>query len=293
MQEYNFSAILPTDIATLMPVRPERSNKSTFGRVVAVCGSYGMSGAAYLAALAAYRIGCGLVELVTPHENRAILQALLPEAILTCYDAVSPDNSLIAAAVSRADAVIVGCGLGHSDASREVLETVLSALRQNAVLDADALNILAAAPHLWAGVPHGSIITPHPGEMSRLTGIPTSEILESVPKYAAELARERNVICVLKDHKSVISDGKRHYINGFGNSGMATAGAGDVLAGILGGLLAQSRNCPTEPDTLRLAALGVLIHSLAGDVAAQRLSEYSVMASDIANAISSVLVSNM
>ncbi len=285
------------DIARLMPLRPERSNKSTFGRVVAVCGSHGMSGAAYLAALAACRVGCGLVEIVTPEDNRVILQTLIPEAVLTCYDADSPEKSVIAAAVSRADAVVVGCGLGTSPASREVLETVLAVLRVPAVLDADALNLLAALPHLWAQVPGGNVLTPHPGEMSRLTGKSVPEILGDPLGIASEYARGHNVICVLKNHKSIISNGSEHYINGFGNSGMATAGSGDVLAGVIGGLLAQRHNCPTaaHPDgtALPTAALGVLLHSLAGDAAAARLTEYSVMASDIANALPEVLAQNI
>lgn len=296
MPNATVTSLTTADIARLMPTRHERSNKSTFGRVVAVCGSHGMSGAACLAALAAYRVGCGLVEIVTPEDNRVILQTLLPEAVLTCYDADSPDNSVIAAVVARADAVVVGCGLGTSPASREVLETVLAVLRVPAVLDADALNLLATLPHLWAQVPDGTVITPHPGEMSRLTGKSVSEILDNPLGIASEYARGHNVVCVLKDHKSIISDGAEHYINGFGNSGMATAGSGDVLAGVIGGLLAQRRNCPmaSRPDAaaLPLAALGVFLHSLAGDAAAARLTEYSVMASDIANALPEVLAQN-
>lgn len=326
MPNTTVTSLTPADIRRLMPTRHERSNKSTFGRVVAVCGSRGMSGAAYLAALAAYRVGCGIVEIVTPEDNRVILQTLIPEAILTCYNADSPDTSVIASAVSRADAVVVGCGLGMSPAAREVFEAILVALRARAVLDADALNLLAAMPHLWAQIPEGTIITPHPGEMSRLTQKSIPEILRDPLSTASELARQRNVVCVLKDHRSIISNGSEHHINEFGNSGMATAGSGDVLAGVIGGLLSQHRHCPSDAlsdalsdapkttpsaisqdvapsrvlstphpnnTTLSLAALGVLIHSLAGDAAAARLTEYSVMASDIASALPEVLVQNI
>lgn len=283
--------LTPRDIPSLLPLRPERSSKATFGRVVAVCGSRGMSGAAYLAALAAYRVGCGIVELVTPEENRTILQTLLPEAIVTCYDSDAPNNSDIAAAISRADAAVIGCGLGTNATAREVLETALVSLRCPAVLDADALNILAAKPTLWSSVPHGTVITPHPGEASRLSGFTVEQILEAVPEAARSISESHGVICVLKNHKSIITDGFTTYINGFGNSGMATAGSGDVLAGVIAGLMSAeaAAAAPSPCDTLTAAALGVLLHSLAGDAAAARLTEYSVMASDIIAALPEVL----
>ncbi len=306
----------PADLPRLLPPRPQRSSKGAFGRVVTVCGSSGMSGAAYLAAHAAYRVGCGLVEIITPEENRTILQTLLPEAIVTCYDSDSPNNSRIAAALSRADAAVIGCGLGTSATACEVLETSLISLRCHAVLDADALNILAARPALWGFVPCGTIITPHPGEAARLTGLDIDRILRNVPEVAQRLAAEHDIICVLKDHKSIISSAQATYINEFGNSGMATAGSGDVLAGAIAGLLAQAgaqrwlaplsdatepahnacnmcdcstADCSTAVDSLTTAALGVLLHSLAGDAAAARLTEYSVMAGDIIAALPEVL----
>lgn len=283
--------LTPQDIPALLPPRPERSNKATFGRVVAVCGSRGMSGAAYLAALAAYRVGCGIVEIVTPEENRTILQTLLPEAIVTCYDSDSPNNSAIAAALSRADAAVIGCGLGANATAREVLETALISLRCPAVLDADALNILAAKPTLWNSVPCGTIITPHPGEASRLSGLTVEQILGAPSDAAHSISKSHSVICVLKDHKTIITDGYTAYINGSGNSGMATAGSGDVLAGVIAGLMsaAAAAAAPSPCDTLTVAALGVLLHSLAGDAAAARLTEYSVMASDIIAALPEVL----
>lgn len=276
-----------TDLSLLLPPRPARSNKSTFGRVLAVCGSRGMSGAAYLCALAAYRTGCGLVEILTPEDNRAILQTLLPEAIVTAYDADSPDNKMIADAVERADAVAVGCGLGQSETAREVLETVLRSARVPLVADADALNILAAFPSLWELIKVPTVITPHIGEMSRLSGIPVSDILADVPGTAEKFVAVHDVTCVLKDHNSIICDRKSAYINQFGNNGMATGGAGDVLAGVIASLLAQSKD--TRRDVTQLAALGVLIHSLAGDAAASELGKRSMLASDIIAHIPTVL----
>ena len=284
-------SLTPADIPELLPPRPAVSNKSTFGRVVAVCGSEGMCGAAYLAAKAAYRTGCGLVEIVTPQQNRIPLQTLLPEAIVTCYDSGDPDTAAIARAVRGADAVVVGCGLGTSLSAARVLDATLTALRVPAVIDADALNLMAADSALWDALHTPAIITPHPGEMSRLTGLSIDQVLQNLPELAASFAKEHGVVCLLKHHKTAISDGDYTYINQFGNSGMATGGSGDVLAGIIAALLSQSKNHSTNtaPDLCQTAALGALIHSLAGDRAAARLGEYSVMASDIIEEISIVL----
>ena len=282
----NTLSLSKNDIKTLLPRRPQVSHKYTFGRVVAVCGSEGMCGAAYLCAKAAYRTGCGLVEIVTPEQNRIPLQTLLPEAIVTCYDSQSPDKAVIKAAIHRADAVVIGCGLGTSLTSIKVLDTVLRAAASPIVIDADALNIIAADASFWDALKVPSIITPHMGEMARLTGMDVDEILKDVPQAARELAAKHGVICLLKHHKTAISNGKNVYINQFGNNGMATGGSGDVLAGIIASLLAQQK---ITDELCRTAALGALIHSLAGDRAAEKLGEYSVMASDIIEEISGVL----
>lgn len=282
----NTKSLSKNDIKSLLPPRPAVSHKYTFGRVVAVCGSEGMCGAAYLCAKAAYRTGCGLVEIVTPEQNRIPLQSSLPEAIVTCYDSQEPDKAVIRAAVRRADAVVVGCGLGTSPASVKVLDTVLRAAASPVVIDADALNLLAQDASLWDALHTQCVITPHMGEMSQLAGMDVDTLLEDIPKAAQEFAAKHGIICLLKHHKTAISDGESIYINNFGNSGMATGGSGDVLAGIIASLLAQQKS----PDELcRTAALGTLIHSLAGDLAAERLGEYSVMASDIIEEISWVL----
>ena len=282
----NVKSLCQNDIKALLPHRPEISHKYTFGRVVAVCGSEGMCGAAYLCAKAAYRTGCGLVEIVTPEQNRIPLQSSLPEAIVTCYDSADPDKSVIRAAVRRADTVVVGCGLGTSLTSIKVLDTVLQTATSPLVIDADALNIIAADAAFWDTLKVPTVITPHMGEMSRLTGMSVDTIQNSIATVAKDFATDHNITCLLKHHKTVISDGESAYINRFGNSGMATGGSGDVLAGIIASLLAQQKSAD---ELCRTAALGALIHSLAGDLAAERLGEYSVMASDIIEEISVVL----
>lgn len=276
------------DLAGL-PARPRVSNKGTFGRVLCVCGSQNMSGAAYLCAKAAYRTGAGLVEILTPECNRTILASLLPEAIITTYSSESPDRRVITEAKKRADAVVIGCGLGTSNVSKKVLWLILSDLRVPCVIDADALNILAKNESLFYHL-KGKIITPHPAEMARLIKESDVEsILNNDLETAYNFAKANECICVLKTHETVVSDGtERIFRNNCGNSGMATGGSGDVLAGIIGGILAQMK-FEESPDLTLAATLGVYIHALAGDCAADELGERSVMASDIIEKLYKVL----
>lgn len=268
---------------SMLPERPARSNKGTFGQVAVVGGSVGMSGAAYFAAKAAYRTGCGLVRIISPRENRAIYQTQLPEAVLSIYDNDAPDERDIKNAVCRASAIVLGVGLGTTDTAKKLLIYTLESANCPIVIDADGLNILAADKELLRKLPKGTVITPHAGEMSRLTGLPIAAVLDDIPSVSERFAEEYGVICVMKDSNTAVSDGERTMVNDSGNSGMATGGSGDVLSGIIASLLAQG----TAP--FEAAALGVYIHGLAGDIAAKSLSEYSVMASDIIDAIPKVL----
>ncbi|MBE6534842.1 MAG: NAD(P)H-hydrate dehydratase [Ruminococcaceae bacterium] len=266
----------------LMPKRKERSSKGDYGRILCVCGSVGMSGAAYLCAKACYRTGAGLVEIFTPEENRAILQSALPEAIITAY---TEDNAteLLLTSLEKANCVIAGCGLSVTPLSRKILSILLhnvNAEKTPLILDADALNLISRNPSFLRYIA-GAIITPHPLEFSRLSGNSVSDILECPAPLAYEYAKKYSLICVLKDHNTIVTDGSdRLYINNTGNSGMATAGSGDVLAGIIAGLMAQNKEA-----SLDIASLGVYIHGLCGDIAARHLSEYSLMASDIIDAL--------
>ncbi|MBQ9087105.1 MAG: NAD(P)H-hydrate dehydratase [Clostridia bacterium] len=286
MSDYSVFSYTMRDL-TLLPLRPARSHKGTFGRVLCVCGSSGMSGAAYFAAKAAYRMGAGLVRIYTIQENRAILQTLIPEAIVTEYNEASPNMEEFRLALQWADVWVVGCGLGVNTVSRTILAEILRAPKKPTILDADALNLLALNPSLL-GRTQGAILTPHAAEMSRLCGKSVEKILEHPKRTAYEFAKQHGVICVLKDHHTVVSDGgPRLYLNPTGNSGMATGGAGDILAGLLGGLFAQlGSSCP---DPLSYTALGVYLHGLCGDHAAQALSEYAVMARDLLDALPKVL----
>lgn len=265
-----------------LPKRPERSNKGTFGRVLLITGSKGMAGAAYLSALGAYRSGAGLVEIFTPEENRIILQTLIPEAIITAYSTSDSISELLLSSLSKASSVAIGCGLGKTQVSLELLKTALRHTTIPTVIDADALNLIAEHPFLLKYA-KGMVITPHPAEMSRLTNISVEDILNDTKKTAYCFAKERSLVCVLKDHETAVSDGgERIYVNKSGNSGMATGGSGDVLAGVIASLMAQSH---LSLSTFEAACLGVYIHGLGGDRAAELLGRSSVMARDIANNI--------
>ena len=286
MSEYKFFSYDMSDLSRL-PQRSADSNKGTFGRVLCVCGSYGMAGAAYLAAKAVLRTGAGLCEILTPRENLPILQTLLPEAIVCAYDGEEPDLLAVEKAVLRADAIVLGCGIGVTRASLSVVGRVLRCSEIPTVIDADALNIISRNPSLKKYL-KGRIITPHPMEMSRLTSQPVSEITAFPDEVCHSFAEKYGCVCALKGHKTRVSDGTESiYVNCSGNSGMATAGSGDVLAGIIGGILSQGRASDMSP--MEATCLGVYIHGLCGDVAATQLGEYSLMASDIISSLPKVL----
>ncbi len=279
IKEFSYTAEALKKIAK----RPERSNKYTFGRVLFICGTQGMAGASYLAALAAYRTGAGLCELYIPEENRIILQTLLPEAIVKTYSGKNIDT--LSELIKKSDSIVVGCGLGKSELSLELVKKVLRESEVPTVVDADALNLISEHPCLMKYL-NNKIATPHFAEMARLSGKDISEISERTRRTALEFAKKNGCICVLKDRDTIVSDGESVYLNNSGNSGLAKAGSGDLLAGIIGALLAR-RDAPLS--SFDAATLGVYIHGLAGDVAKERHGEFSMLATDTANAISEVL----
>ena len=242
-----------------------------------------MSGAPYFSAKAAYRTGCGLVEIFTHEDNRVILQTLIPEAVLSTWGE-KIDFERLETSIKKADVVAIGMGLSTSDKALEILRFVLEKCASLLVIDADALNLMAKNRELFAIVKSNAIITPHPLEMSRISGIDVKEITANISESAQNFANKNELICVLKDHHTAVAKPNSDdiYINQSGNSGMSTGGSGDVLDGIIAGLLAQQ----CEPYTA--ATLGVYIHGLAGDIASEILSQYSLMASDIIYALPEV-----
>lgn len=288
-------------ISRLFPKLPERANKGMMGRVLVVCGSYdpcglSMCGAAYFAARAAYLSGAGVVEIFTARENYSAVAALVPEAVFSLYgydestDAVS---ERLAKSIKKSDSVVIGCGLGKSDMSRALVKTALLGANSPLLIDADGLNIISDDKSLWSCLDEAqrgrTVITPHPGEMARLTDKSIGEILDSIPETAKSFACEKGIICLLKDHNTAISDGKFVYINQSGNAGMATAGMGDVLAGIVGALLARCEKDGENKDILTRVAASVFIHGLAGDIAAEKIGQYSLTASELLAEIPNVI----
>lgn len=270
-----------------LPVRPARSNKGTFGRVLVIAGSRNMAGAALFSAKAAYRTGCGLVKIYTPKENRIILQTALPEAILSVYDDEQiwegEAESSFAEAIEWADVVVIGPGIGTGRAARCMVEQTLEKSRVPTILDADALNIIAKTPKLLQGAASKLIITPHLGEMERLIKKQIPEIQNNMIKTASDFASQYHLICVLKDAVTVTASPDTVYLNTAGCSAMAKGGSGDVLTGIIAALAAQGM----EPK--KAAAFGVYIHGLAGEAAAQQKGEYSVLATDLIESIGSIM----
>ena len=270
------------DLFLGFPKRKKNSHKGSYGKVLMIAGSKGMSGAAYLSAKAAYAVGAGLVQIYTHEENRVILQQLLPEAIITTYDTF--DSEQLEKLIQWADLIGIGCGLGKSDTAERVMQYTLKRALVPCVVDADGINILSK--HMeWIEVTNALIVlTPHMKEMSRMLQCSVKELIEQRMEKLHAFVERYKVVCVLKDARTLVA--KEHqntYLNLSGNAAMAKAGSGDVLAGVIVGILAQQ----CEPYTS--ACLGVFLHGLAGDMARDKKGAYSVLASDLVAEISSVL----
>lgn len=276
--------VLETSDLNRLPRRVNRSNKGSYGKLLLLAGSKQMAGAAVFAAKAAYRMGCGLVRVATVEENRIILQEQVPEAVLAVYNNGTDVVEFVETQLHWADAVVAGPGISQSDLSERMLYELLKRIQVPCLCDADALNLLSKHPDWWKLVQSPLVITPHLGEMARLTGRPITEIRDRLVQTAQEFAMEHQITVVLKDARTITAqpDGQS-YINVSGNHGMATAGAGDVLSGVVGALLAQ------KLDMHLAAALGVFIHGLAGDAAAERVGHCAMMASDIVDGLMDVL----
>ncbi len=294
-------SVTPEGAGRLLPSRPAYSNKGTFGKVVVAAGSPSMAGAAYFAACAAYRTGAGLVRIATPECNREILQTKLPEAMLSVYG-VDSDFSGLAEELSQwADAVVIGPGLGKSHAARGLTRAFCSRLSGQgtsappSVWDADALNLLAEEmdeaqystlierkAFLEKSLPAGAVLTPHPGELSRLIARPVGEVTADFLQMAEELSKDSRLVFVLKDAVTLVASGQELFINTTGNNGMATGGSGDALCGVIAALLAAGK----EP--FWAAVLGVFLHGAAGDKAVLKTGCASLMVRELLHAIGEI-----
>jgi len=269
----------------LLPRRNPESNKGNYGRVLVIAGSRGMSGAAVLCGSAALRAGAGLVRVAVPEGILPIVAAANP-----CYMTVpltqDEDGRIAGEAlaelrpwIEQNDVLAIGPGLGKSHSLSRMLRQLLAQTKIPIVLDADGLNGFADQPADLVDHAGPVVITPHPGEFARLlqTDVPTVQAHRS--ELAAKFASDHRIVVVLKGHGTVVTDGARTYTNTTGNPGMATAGAGDVLTGVIAALTGQ------RMDLFAAAQLGVYLHGFAGDLVSEKRGEEGLIASDLIEAL--------
>jgi NAD(P)H-hydrate epimerase len=270
-----------TDVGPLLPRRPRDAHKGSFGHVLVVAGSRGKTGAALLAASAAARAGAGLTTLAAAGSLLPVLEGhvreIMTEPLPDGPDgtAALEDGVIIDRLLAGRGAVVCGPGLGLADGTRALVARVVQRARAPLVLDADGLNAVAGTT-LLRERPAATIVTPHPGEMARLLGCSTGDVQADRLQAARRFAAEHGVVTVLKGAHTVIAtpDGAGA-ISPTGNPGMASGGMGDVLSGIVGGLLAQGL------DPMAAASLGVYAHGAAADAVVARRGEVGLLAGDL------------
>lgn len=269
-----------------LPPRPDDAHKGTFGTLLILGGSQQMIGAPMLAARSAYRAGCGLVQVALPQAVLAAALSVCPEAIGLRLVGKEGDVRRFRIALEKVDAVVAGPGLGQEPEAEALLRAVYSS-EKPAVLDADALNLLAARDQWPADFRAPAVLTPHPGEMARLTGHIEGREVPSDDAGRVDLcgaaARAFRAVVLLKGRRTVISDGERFRISTTGDNSLAKAGTGDVLAGLIGSLLAQGL------PPFDAAVCGAHYHGLAGEAAGRTLGRRAVLASDVAERLGEVM----
>jgi len=275
-------------IETIPKLKPRAADahKGDFGKVLIIAGSFGMSGAAALAGRAALRAGAGLVRVATPKSVLPIVASIEPSfttialAEDNCGRISEKATNIILNAVSENDTVAFGPGVGVSGALQAILQTLIQQKDLRLLIDADGLNNLTALRG-WPGkLKARLILTPHPGEMKRLwSGLFREPLPAERQEQAGQLAQRTETIIALKGAGTVVTDGKKIYVNKTGNPGMATAGSGDVLTGVIAALMGQGLS------DFDAAVLGVYIHGLAGDIAAEKVGQVSLIATDIINSL--------
>ncbi|MGB2864363.1 MAG: NAD(P)H-hydrate dehydratase [Sedimentisphaerales bacterium] len=282
-------------VETIPKLKPRAvdGHKGDYGKVCIIAGSVGMSGAAALAGRAALRAGAGLVRVATPKSILAIVATIEPSFTTIALPEDSAGRISAKAihavldAVGQNDAVAFGPGIGISGALRSILENLLDQQNLRLVIDADGLNNLAGIKNWPARLKAKPILTPHPGEMKRLwSGLLREELPADRREQAMQLAQRTNTVVVLKGAGTVVTDGEKVYINKTGNPGMATAGSGDVLTGVITALLGQGLS------DFDAAVLGVYLHGLAGDIAAEKFGRVSLMATDIIDSLPDAFLKN-
>lgn len=258
----------------VIKVRNSQSHKYDYGRLLCICGSYKMAGAAILCGKASLRSGIGLLDIALKEDIYNIVASNVHEAIYTIYES---EKDLLDS-ISKANAIVLGCGMSMN--AKNIVKYVLNESRVVSVLDADALNLIAQNDFDYNTNLSLKIITPHTQEMARLTNKKKEYIMENREEVAKEYAMKHNVIVVLKGVNTIVANTNGDiYINDSGNAGMATGGSGDVLAGIIAALLINS------DDVYRSVCAAVYFHGLAGDICAKNLSMQAMLPSDIIEAL--------
>lgn len=282
--DINCNYLTVNEAANLMPIRRKRSNKGTFGKLIVVAGSKNMTGAAYLTVKSGYRVGAGIVYAATVKSAVSVLQTLIPEAVEIGLDESNgriTENAYqtLDKLIKNADAFVIGPGIGISEGTKRFIIRLLQNIGNKPVLiDADGLNNIISCKSIIRNL--NCVITPHIGEMSRLSGKSVREILDNTLDTAIQFSKEYGCVTLLKDaHTVIASPDGTSYINLTGNSGMAKGGSGDVLSGIIGGLIAQGMNIFDS------AVLGAYIHGTAGDIAAKKYTQYGILSGEISDFI--------
>ncbi len=265
----------------VLSTRDPLSNKGDYGKLLNICGSKKYPGAAYFAASGAVRIGTGLVTCAFPDSAYTAIASKLNEPIMMplpcCEDgflARGALDSLIPAA-EKSDCVLFGCGIGQTLGTASVAEEILKQTNCPLVIDADGINLISANINMLETVRGRAIITPHPGEMARLLKLNTEQVESNRILLAKAVAKRFGITVVLKGANTVVSDGEQVYVNRTGNAGMARGGCGDLLAGIIAGLVAQGYSL------MQAAVMGVYIHGAVGDLAAAELSRSGMTPTDM------------
>ncbi len=277
-------------VKNLLVKRDENTNKGSFGKVLNIAGCNNYIGAAYLSSISALKSGCGLVSLLSTPRVIKSVSSYCPD--ITYEYLLSQSNPIFAEInsiksiniIKNYDVISIGCGLSDKSNVCLYFKRLLDKIKKldkPIVIDADGLNIIAKREIKL--LLNRSIITPHPMELSRLLKVDIEKIQKNRVESAIIASKKYNCITVLKGHKSIITDGKKVYINTSGTNALAKAGSGDILTGLISGFLAQLEklNKNSQNNLLEACILGVFIHGLTGEVAAKSLSNYSVLASDL------------
>lgn len=279
------------EVRKILPSRPKDSYKNMFGHVLILAGSAGMTGAATLTSQAAIRVGAGLVTLGIPKSLNTIVASKLTE-VMTKPLAETEEQTLSLKALDsihniiqlrNINVAVVGPGLSTHPETVELVRSFIASSKISLVIDADAINALVGKLEIIKNSRSRMVFTPHAGELGRLIARHATEIKQTREKYPVQFSKETGAVCVLKGYQTIVTNGEKVIVNLTGNPGMATAGSGDVLSGMIAGLLAQ------RLDIMDAAKAAVYIHGLAGDLAVKETTEMGLIAGDILQAIPKAL----